>query len=138
MVIEPRTGIQRKPVYLWVNQKRVADRFQQNLVAGLEAGRTFGNFMQVSAEWRAEDTRWSLITGTGDPYLTGTAQTGQLHIRIDHASAGTLSPCRMVSRASHTETNPQAADSISPFASYGDAGATTLSPGTWANIECNA
>jgi NTE family protein len=91
--VEPRAGILRAPVYLWVNQKRVAERFQQNLDAGIEAGRTFSNQMQISADWRAEDTHWSLTTGAGGgPYLSGTAQTGLLHIGLDHAPAGALSP----------------------------------------------
>jgi len=91
--IEPRAGLLRAPVYIWANQKRVAERFQQNLDAGIEAGRTFSNQLQVSAEWRAEDTHWSLTTGTsGGPYLNGTAQTGQLHIMIDRASTGVVSP----------------------------------------------
>jgi NTE family protein len=91
--IEPRAGIVREPVYIWSDQKRIAERFQQNLVAGLEAGRTFGNSMQVSAEWRAEDTRWALRTGTGGgPYISGTAQSGLLHINIDKASSGAVSP----------------------------------------------
>ncbi len=91
--IEPRTRVVREPVYIWANQKRIAERFQQNLDAGLEAGRTFGNQLQVSAEWRAEDTRWSLRTGSdGGGYLTGTAQTGMLHIDLDKASTGTVSP----------------------------------------------
>ncbi len=91
--IEPRTGVLREPVYLWVNQKRVAERFQQNLVAGVQAGRTFSNQLQISAEWRAQDTRWSLTTGAGGgPYLSGTAQTGLLHIDIDKAISGAVSP----------------------------------------------
>jgi NTE family protein len=91
--IEPRAGILRQPVYIWENQKRIAERFQENLVAGLEIGRTFGNFMQVSAEWRALDTRWAIRTGSGGgPYLTGTAQTGLLHINVDRATSGTVSP----------------------------------------------
>jgi NTE family protein len=91
--IEPRAGILRKPVYFWVNQKRVAERFQQNLDAGIEVGRTFSNQAQISAEWRAESTHWSLRTGTGGgPYLSGTAQTGLLHIKIDTDSAGAVSP----------------------------------------------
>jgi NTE family protein len=90
---EPRAGIVREPVYIWANQKRVAERFLQNLDAGVEAGRTFSNQLQISAEWRAEDTRWGLRTGTGGgPYITGTAQTGLLHIKIDKASAGAVSP----------------------------------------------
>jgi NTE family protein len=91
--IEPRIGVLRQPVYIWANQKRVAERFQQNLNAGLEAGRTFTNRLQVSAVWRAEDTRWSLRTGTGGgPYLSGTAQTGLLRVNIDEASGATVSP----------------------------------------------
>jgi NTE family protein len=91
--IEPHIGIQRKPVYLWVNQKRVAERFQQDLNAGAEIGRTFSNQTQISAEWRAESTHWSLRTGSGGgPYLNGTAQTGLLHIKIDRDYAGAVSP----------------------------------------------
>ena len=91
--VEPRTGILREPVYIWANQKRVAERLQQNLDAGIEAGRTFGNSLQISAEWRAEDTRWSLTTGSsGGPYLNGTAQTGLLHIDIDKETSGSVSP----------------------------------------------
>jgi NTE family protein len=91
--IQPRIGILREPVYIWANQKRVAERFQQNLDAGIEAGRTFSNNLQISAEWRADDTRWSLRTGTGGgPYLNGTAQTGLMHITFDQATAGAISP----------------------------------------------
>jgi NTE family protein len=91
--LEPRAGILREPVYIWANQKRVAERLQQNLDAGIEAGRTFSNSLQISAEWRAEDTRWSLTTGTGGgPYLSGTAQTGLLHINIDKETSGSVSP----------------------------------------------
>ena len=91
--IEPRIGLLREPVYIWADQKRVAERFQQNLDAGIEAGRTFSSHLQISADWRAEDTRWSLKTGLGGgPYLSGTAQTGLLHIDLDKASAGAVSP----------------------------------------------
>jgi NTE family protein len=91
--IEPRIGILREPVYIWINQKRVAERFHQNLDAGVEAGRTFGSTLQVSAEWRAEDTHWALRTGSGGgPYLTGTAQTGLFHINLDRESSGIISP----------------------------------------------
>jgi NTE family protein len=91
--IEPRTGIDRVPVYIWANQKRVAERLQQDLDAGIEAGRTIGNSAQISAEWRAEDTHWSLTTGSGGgPYLSGTAQTGLFHVNIDEESSGGISP----------------------------------------------
>jgi NTE family protein len=91
--VEPRTGFVREPVYIWDNQKRVAERLEQDLSAGIEAGRTIGNSLQISAEWRVADTRWSLTTGSGGgPYLSGTAQTGLLHIDIDKESSGTISP----------------------------------------------
>ena len=41
--IEPHAGMLRQPVYIWENQKRIAERFQQDLTSGLEIGRTFGN-----------------------------------------------------------------------------------------------
>lgn len=90
---EPRTGIVREPVYIWTNQKRLAERLQENLAAGAEFGRTFGSSVQIAAEWRAEDTHWSLVTGSGGgPYLSGTAQTGLFHIDIDRETSGVLSP----------------------------------------------
>jgi len=91
--IEPRTGIVREPVYIWADQKRVAERLQQNLDAGVEAGRTIGNWLQISAGWRALDTRWSLTTGSGGgPYINGTAQEGLLRVNIDRETSGTVSP----------------------------------------------
>ena len=90
---EPRTGVLREPVYIWANQKRIAERLQQDLTVGFEAGRTFSNSLQVSTEWRAVDTRWSLTTGSGGgPYLSGTAQTGLLHFTLDKESSGIISP----------------------------------------------
>jgi NTE family protein len=91
--IEPRAGIVREPVYIWANQKRVAERLEQNLDAGVEAGRTIGNSLQISAGWRALDTRWGLTTGTGGgPYINGTAQEGLLHIDLDRETSGSVSP----------------------------------------------
>jgi NTE family protein len=91
--IEPRAGFLRRPVYIWANQKRIAERFEQSMAAGLEAGRTFSNHMQISAEWRAEDTHWGLNTGSdGGSYLSGTAQTGLLHFNLDGESSGVISP----------------------------------------------
>jgi len=91
--VQPEAQIIRTPVYIWANQKRIAERFQQNLVAGIEAGRTFGNHLQASAQWHAMDTRWSLRTGNdGGGYLSGTAQTGLLRISLDEAASGSISP----------------------------------------------
>jgi NTE family protein len=91
--LEPHAGVLRQPAYIWENQKRVAERFQQNLTSSLEVGRTFGNSLQLSAEWGAVYTRWALRTGSGGgPYVAGTAQTGLFHVNIDRAAAGSISP----------------------------------------------
>ena len=91
--VEPHAGLVREPVYMWANQKRVAERLEQNLDAGLEAGRTIGNSLQISAGWRAIDTRWSLTTGSGGgPYISGTAQEGLLHIDLDKETSSAISP----------------------------------------------
>ncbi len=91
--VQPEAQILRQPVYIWDNQARVAERFQQNVATGLKAGRTFNNQMQIAAEWRAETTRWSLRTGTGGgPDLNGTAQTGLLRFNLDKTESSTISP----------------------------------------------
>jgi NTE family protein len=91
--VQPEVRIVREPVYIWANQKRIAERFEQNVGAGVEVGRTFSNHLQVSAQWHAEDTRWSVRTGNdGGTYLSGTAQTGLLRMNLDMAASGTISP----------------------------------------------
>jgi NTE family protein len=91
--LEPHAYVLRQPVYIWENQKRVAERFQQNLAASLEVGRTFSNSLQLSAEWQALYTRWALRTGSGGGrYVAGTAQTGLFHLNIDKESSGSISP----------------------------------------------
>lgn len=91
--IQPHAGLVREPVYIWANQKRVAERLQQNLDAGVEAGRTIGKGLQTSASWRALDTRWGLTTGSGGgPYINGTAQEGLFRIILDKETSGFVSP----------------------------------------------
>jgi NTE family protein len=91
--LQPEIQAVRQPVYIWVEQKRIAERFQQTLAAGLEAGRTFSPHLQIAAEWKSFNTRWSLRSGDdGGGYLNGDAQDGLLHIRLDEATSGTISP----------------------------------------------
>lgn len=91
--IEPQVRVLRQPVYIWANQKRIAERFQQNLETSLSVGRTLGNTTQLSAEWKASHTRWGLRTGSdGLPYFSGTAQTGVLRLTMDNAASDTISP----------------------------------------------
>jgi NTE family protein len=91
--VQPAAGLLREPVYIWANQKRIAERLEENLDAGVEVGRTIANRAQISASWRAIDTHWALTTGDGGgPYVSGTAQEGLLHIDIDRETSGSVSP----------------------------------------------
>jgi NTE family protein len=91
--VEPMTHVSTEPVYIWQNQARIAERSLVNLTAGLSAGRTFSNTLQIAAEWRFQNTHWNMVTGSGGgPYLSGSAQSGQLRLDIDHARASTVSP----------------------------------------------
>jgi NTE family protein len=95
--VQPSTGLVRQPMYIWANQKRVAERLQENFDGGVEVGRTIGNSVQVAAEWRAQIAQWSLVTGPdggtgGGPNISGTAQQGLLHINIDRETSGSVSP----------------------------------------------
>jgi NTE family protein len=91
--LQPMGAASRQPVYIWVNQKRVAERSQQDLSGGLEFGRTFSNTAQVAIQWRAQQTHWALVTGSGGgPAFSGAAQTGQLRVVIDHTQSSTISP----------------------------------------------
>lgn len=91
--IQPLGAASRQPVYIWANQKRVAERSQQDLSGGLEFGRTYANTAQLSLRWRAQQTHWALVTGTaGDPAISGAAQSGQLRLSIDHTLASAISP----------------------------------------------
>ena len=91
--IQPSASLIRRPVYLWADQKRTAERSQEDYGFGLEAGRTISNFLQLSTEWQAQQTKWSARFGTeGGPNLKGTAQTGLFHVEIDRAATATISP----------------------------------------------
>jgi NTE family protein len=83
----------RQPVYIWANQKRVAEHFQQDLSTGILFGRTFSPELQIDAEWRSLNTRWSPISGSaGGSYIDGTSQTAQFHFTLDRTQSGTISP----------------------------------------------
>jgi NTE family protein len=91
--VQPQLGILRQPVYLWANQKRIAERFEQQAGVGLDFGRTFSRTTQLAAEWRMQTVRWSLTSGNDNtPSLSGTAQTGVIHFTYDRAVTGVVSP----------------------------------------------
>ena len=91
--VEPYGSASREPVYIWQNQKRIAERSEQNLLAGLEFGRTLSHSTQLSVLWRAEQMHWALVTGSGGgPAIAGSAQTGALRLAIDKNRSGGFSP----------------------------------------------
>lgn len=91
--VQPSTTVLRQPVYFWQNQKRVAERSQQDLGYGLEFGRTFDNRTQLWADWHTAQTRWRVVSGgEGGDYLRTSAQTALLHFTLDNTQSGTISP----------------------------------------------
>lgn len=91
--LQPLGAASREPVYIWQNQKRQAEHTLQKLSSGIEAGRTLSNSAQISALWSAQNTRWSLVDGSGGgPFLHGSSQTGQLRFTVDHTQSGAVSP----------------------------------------------
>ncbi|WP_263355999.1 patatin-like phospholipase family protein [Acidicapsa ligni] len=90
---QPNLGLIRKPVYLWNNQRRISERLEQQFGGGLEIGRTFDRYMQLAAEWRAQDVRWTLREGLdADTNLSGTSQTADVRFTYDSTDSETLSP----------------------------------------------
>jgi NTE family protein len=92
LFLQPNAGLLRQPVYIYDDQKRIAERLQQNAGGGLDFGRTYHSRAQFAAEWRYEAVRWR--TEIGDdfrPNLSGTAQTGVLHYTYNSMNAAQLS-----------------------------------------------
>ena len=91
--IQPIAQASNEPVYIWQNQQRIAERSQSTFMGGLALGRTFSNTLQLSGEWRFQQSHWTLVTGSGGGQnLVGTAQSGLLRLDIDRLQASTISP----------------------------------------------
>ncbi len=91
LFVQPHAGLLRQPVYIFSNQRRIAERLQQNAGGGLDFGRTYHSRAQLAAEWRYEAVRWHTQSGSDfRPDLSGTAQTGVLHFTYNSLNAGQL------------------------------------------------
>jgi NTE family protein len=91
--LQPHAGILREPVYLWANQKRISERFEQQAGGGLDFGKTFSRNMQVAAQWRMQDIRWTLTAGQDQSTnFSGPVETTALHLTYDTAVEGAVSP----------------------------------------------
>ncbi len=93
LFFQPHIGILRQPVYLWTNQHRTSEIFDQHAGGGMDFGRTFNRDMQLSAEWRAQVVRWHLELGNDyEPDLSGASQTAVIHFVYDNTESNTISP----------------------------------------------
>jgi len=91
--LQPHVGIIREPVYLWANQKRISERLEQQAGGGLDFGKTFSRNMQVAAQWRIQDIRWTRTTGLDQSTnFSGPVETTALRLTYDTAVAGAVSP----------------------------------------------
>jgi NTE family protein len=91
--LQPHLGILREPVYLWANQKRISERLEQQAGGGLDFGKTFNRNLQIAAQWRMQNIRWTLTTGEDQSSnFSGPVETAALHLTYDTAVEGAVSP----------------------------------------------
>jgi NTE family protein len=91
--VQPRLSGLREPVYIWANQVRTAEYFEQMAGGGLDVGRTFNRNKQASLEYRTRDVRWHLTSGLlSSGEVSGTANTAMAHYVYDSTVSGTVSP----------------------------------------------
>ncbi|HEX3940398.1 MAG TPA: patatin-like phospholipase family protein [Acidobacteriaceae bacterium] len=91
--LQPRVDLLREPMYLWTNQVRSSEWFEQEAGGGIDVGRTFSRNAQFTAEWQEEIVRWHQVLGPdSQPDLSGGAQTARLHWVYDNRASETVSP----------------------------------------------
>ncbi len=91
--VQPRISLLREPVYLWSNQKRISEYFEQQAGGGVDVGRTFNRNFQTALEYRNRDIRWHLTSGdliSGE--VNGVANTAMARVVYDSTLSGTISP----------------------------------------------
>ncbi len=92
LFVQPHVGLLRQPVYIFLNQHRIAERLQQNAGGGVDFGRTYHSRAQLAAEWRYETVRWHTASGNDlRPNLSGTAQSSVLHYTYNSLNTGQVS-----------------------------------------------
>ncbi len=92
LYIKPRVEILRQPVYLYANQRRIQERFQQNAGGSIDLGETFSPRSQAGIEWTDQSVRWDITSGSnGQPSYSGGAQTLLAHYRFDAQNAALVS-----------------------------------------------
>ncbi len=84
LFVAPRLDFYRAPVYIWANQKRIAERQILNAGGGIDVGYTLSHLAEVRAGWRELTTRWHTQTGgDGLPDFNDRAQLGRVQYRYN-------------------------------------------------------
>ena len=90
--LKPRVEILRQPVYIYQNQRRIQERFQQNAGGSIDLGKTFSPRTQAGVEWTDQSVRWDIASGSnGEPAYSGGSQTVLAHYRFDGQNASLVS-----------------------------------------------
>ena len=84
LFVAPRFTLLRTPVYIWNDQKKIAERQQLNVGGGLDAGYTASRFTEWRLGWQGNTTHWTTQTGSdGLPDFNGTQQLARLLYRFN-------------------------------------------------------
>ncbi|MHB1022415.1 MAG: patatin-like phospholipase family protein [Acidobacteriaceae bacterium] len=84
LFVAPHVNLLRQPVYIYANQRRIAERLDQNVGGGLDLGYTFNQKSELRLGWQTGIERWHTEVGSdGKPDFSGTAQAGVLRFHYD-------------------------------------------------------
>ncbi len=84
LFIAPRLNFYRAPVYIWANQKRIAERQVLNAGGGIDLGYTLSHLTEVRAGWQELTARWHTQTGgDGLPDFNDRAQLVRAQYRYN-------------------------------------------------------
>lgn len=80
----PHLDLLRTPVYIWSDQKRIAERMALTEGGGIDFGHVFSHFSEIRAGYAINHQIWHTTTGTdGQPNFEGNAQTARVQYRFN-------------------------------------------------------
>ncbi|GAA3756270.1 hypothetical protein GCM10022270_13620 [Terriglobus aquaticus] len=84
LFLAPRLTFLRTPVYIWGNQRKVAERQQIQAGGGIDFGYTVSHFTEWRAGWQENTERWHTQTGSdGLPDFNGQQQIARILYRFN-------------------------------------------------------
>lgn len=85
LFLAPRLTFYRAPVYIWQNQRRIAERQQIRAGGGLDLGYTLSRYTEFRLGWQQLTNRWHTETGSdGLPDFNGSSQLARIQYRFNH------------------------------------------------------